>query len=236
MLWRLFLPGLLLVASSCLFSGFWRYVVMYAGIGLDMALPLFFSRRLGKAPVHLGHLTERFALFVLITFGEALVSITNVLAGHTTDVQVLVLSLAGFAVICLLWGSYFHAFEAVIDRQKKTNGQLLIYGHFFILISVMLLAGAIEVLAEEHLPSHFSEGLLFGAVLMFTAARNAVFYYHRKTGRAFTWGRTTLMMAGLLLAWGLSRLAGFSALTNLLMVAGVAAAGLLAQASESRET
>lgn len=236
LLWRLFLPGLLLVATSCLFSDVWRYVVMYAGIGLDMMLPLFFSRHLGKAPVHLGHLTERFALFVLITFGEALVSITNVLAGHTTDDRVLILALAGFAVICLLWGSYFQAYEAVIDRQKKTNGQLLLYGHFFILISVMLLAGAIEVLAEDHLPSHFSEGLLFGAVFLFTAAWNAVFYHHRKTGRAFSLRRAALMMTGLLLAWVFSRLVGFSALTNLLMVAGVVAGGLLAQAAEGRES
>lgn len=99
----------------------------------------------------------------------------------------------------------------------------------------MLLAGAIEVLAEDHLLSHFSEGLLFGAVLLFTAAWNAVFYYHRKTGRAFSRGRAALMMAGLLLAWVLSRLVGFSALANLLMVAVVAAGGLLAQTLEGRK-
>ncbi|UQZ91051.1 low temperature requirement protein A [Deltaproteobacteria bacterium Smac51] len=185
LLGALFIPGVLIPLSSLLFVGTWHYVIMYAGIAADMVLPLLFGAQLGQAPVNLGHLAERFGLFVLITFGESLVSINTILIGHTADLYTLAFAAAGFSVIGLMWASYFYYYENVVDHHKKTNGQILIYGHFLILVSIMALAGDIELLSEGGLPKIMLLSFLYGPVALFYCVENLVFYFHKKDAAKF---------------------------------------------------
>jgi len=198
---RLFLPGVLLPLASPLFPGVWHYVAMYAGMAADMALPLFYGRTLARAPVNMAHLAERFGLFVLITFGEALVSIANILVGHTADVQTVIFALMGFGLISILWSSYFYAYENVIDHHLKTNGQFLLYGHFIVLVAVMMLAGGIELIHEGHLPKPVLLALLYGPVMVFLAVANIVFFHHRKRNEPSHMMETALVLVGLGLAF-----------------------------------
>ncbi len=219
LLGSLFIPGLLIPLSSLFFVGRWHYVVMYSGIAADMILPLFFSRKLTKAPVNLPHLTERFGLFVLITFGESLVTITNILTGRTADPSTLAYSLLSFMIIGLMWYSYYYTYDNVVDRHKETNGQILLYGHFFILVSVMLLAGDLEMLHDGQLPESILLFFLYIPVFLFFAAKELVFYHHRLKDRQYYEVEGGLALAAFILAFGGNFFLDLSALENLALVA-----------------
>ena len=219
LLGRLFVPGLLIPFSSLFFPEQWRYTVMYGGIISDMLLPLLFRRRLLKAPVHMGHLAERFGLFVLITFGESLVSVAAVLSGHTREAAMLLFSILCFINVCLMWLLYFHAYENLVDRGTRTNGQVLLYGHFFILIAIMLLAGNIELMAAAKLPVVVLTTLLFGPMLVFFLAANLVFFRHRKRDKPYFIKEACMVCTALALLWLFSAINGLAPMVSLALAA-----------------
>ncbi|WP_239257248.1 low temperature requirement protein A [Listeria ilorinensis] len=180
LLGTIFLIGILLSLSAVFFTGVLRYSIVYMGIAIDILLPLVFTKTLQKAPVHLSHLIERFGLFVIITFGESIVAITTLLVGHTTDPYTLSFTLAAFLIIGTMWASYFYSFEHHLDPTKTTSGQVLLYGHFFIIVSVMLLAANIHLLYAGHLEKNTLLLLLYGAAAVFFLAKQVVFNYHKK--------------------------------------------------------
>lgn len=174
LLGSVFLLGVLTTATSVFFEGFARYLVMYLGIAVDIILPLFLAKTLRKVPVDFPHLAERFGLFVIITFGESIVAITTILVGHTLDLYTICYTLLGFLIICTLWASYFYSFEKIVDHHKVTHGQFLIYGHFFIIVSVMLLAVNLHLLFEGHLQRDVLLLLLFSSVAVFFISKQFV--------------------------------------------------------------
>ncbi|TYV81541.1 low temperature requirement protein A [Listeria monocytogenes] len=194
LLGSVFLLGVLTTATSVFFEGFARYLVMYLGIAVDIILPLFLAKTLRKVPVDFPHLAERFGLFVIITFGESIVAITTILAGHTLDPYTIGYTLLGFLIICTLWASYFHSFEKIVDHHKETHGQYLIYGHFFIIISVMLLAANVHLLFEGHLERNVLLLMLFGSVAVFFISKQFVFVAHKKAEVTFSFWKDALLL------------------------------------------
>lgn len=180
LLFKIFTAGILIVTSSVFFEGNWRYIVMYAGILADTLLPLFFHRALSQSPVILPHLIERFSMLLLIAMGETMVSITSILINKTTDPHTVLFAALSFLLISLIWASYFYDYEHVIDRRITTNGQVFLYGHFFLLAAVMLLAADVHLLYENVLDKTILINFLFGAVGLFLIVKHIVFYLHRK--------------------------------------------------------
>ncbi|MBC1366056.1 low temperature requirement protein A [Listeria innocua] len=189
-----FLVGVFTTATSVFFDGFIRYLVMYLGIAIDIILPLFLTKTLRKAPVDFPHLAERFGLFVIITFGESIVAITTILVGHTLDLYTISYTFLGFLIISTLFVSYFHSFEKIIDHHKETHGQYLIYGHFFIIISIMLLAANLHLLFEDHLEKNVLLLMLFGSVALFFISKQFVFITHKKMEVSFSFWKDALLL------------------------------------------
>lgn len=179
-LFRIFSISIIITASSLLLKGEWRYIIMYIGIGLDIILPLFFGKTLAHTPVNLPHLTERFGAFVIIALGESLVSVTDILADDSLALYTLVFAGLSFLLISSLFASYFYDFEHTFDRKLETNGQLLLYGHFFILVAVMVTAAVVQMLYARALPQHLLTDFLFGAAAMFFVVKHFIFYRHRQ--------------------------------------------------------
>lgn len=189
-----FLLGVFTTATSVFFDGFIRYLVMYLGIAVDIILPLFLAKTLRKVPVDFPHLAERFGLFVIITFGESIVAITTILVGHTLDLYTISYTFLGFLIISTLFVSYFHSFEKIIDHHKETHGQYLIYGHFFIIISIMLLAANLHLLFEDHLEKNVLLLMLFGSVSLFFISKQFVFITHKKVEVSFSFWKDALLL------------------------------------------
>lgn len=214
---------------SIFLTGELHYVIMYAGIFTDMLLPVFFREKLSEVPVNLSHLAERFGLFVIIAFGESLVSVTSILKDDLTDLPTLYFSITGFVIISMLWASYFYAHENVIDRYRKTNGQIMLYGHFFVLISIMILAGCLEMLYANILPVKVLLGLFYGSLILFYFSAHYIFYFHRKKEDSYYKMENFAAPVLFLLAYLANYLYAATILSNLILAAFICAIILLVQ-------
>lgn len=71
---RYFCLGIVISLLSVFFDSWIRYAVLYFGILIDIIIPLLGRKCLEKVPTNTAHLLERFGLFSIIHFGEALIS------------------------------------------------------------------------------------------------------------------------------------------------------------------
>lgn len=229
LLLRIFSLGFLISLSSLFVNENFRYLIMYLGIFIDMFLPIYFSDRLQKVPVHFPHLAERLGLFVLITFGENLVSIASLLAKNPMNWSLILFSLASFSIIALMWFSYFYDHEYKLNHEKITNGQILLYGHFVIFISIMLLAGIIELLYEDHVSRNILLSLLFGAILTFFISKYFIFYYHKKEDSSLYKKESLLLLFSVLIFYIVASMILLSFTTILFLLAAICFVEILVQ-------
>ncbi|WP_195574545.1 low temperature requirement protein A [Paenibacillus sp. 1001270B_150601_E10] len=201
LLGRLFLVGFCLSLPSLFFSGWLRYLIMYIGIAVDIALPLVKKERLKRMPVDLPHLAERFGLLVIIALGEIIVSIISILSTDTTNLKTLMFSIVAFLIVCLMWWGYYEGYEKVMSKEKRTNGQILLYGHYFIMLAIMLLAADIHLIYEGHASYMLEVNLLFGAAAMFYMAKHSVLVYHKKDEVRFGYWKSIWLLIGTLIAY-----------------------------------
>ncbi|MHC5318345.1 low temperature requirement protein A [Listeria kieliensis] len=218
LLGRLFLVGILISLSAIFFEGNSRFFIMYAGIFLDILLPLLNGKKLQKVPVHFPHLAERFGLFVIITFGETIVAITGILAEKVTDPYTLLYVFLSFVIISILWASYFHSFEHVVDQNRATNGQVFLYGHYFIIIAIMMLAANIHLLFLGHLNKSLLLLFLYGSVALFFLSKQVVFGLHKKAEIEFSIWKEIGLVGLLACFYLLNQLTSLPLITSLLSI------------------
>ena len=101
-----------MISSGSLFFDSWvRYVILYAGIAVDIILPLLGRKNLVKVPVQTHHLLERFALFTLILLGESVVSIIAVLSADQWDLKSILFAVFTSLFVIAMWWQYFDNVE-----------------------------------------------------------------------------------------------------------------------------
>jgi low temperature requirement protein LtrA len=66
------------IVVLCFYSKRIENVVLYAGIMVNIIVPVFGRKHLVKAPNNIAHLLERLALFTFILFGVSAVSTLSV--------------------------------------------------------------------------------------------------------------------------------------------------------------
>ncbi|WP_339255170.1 low temperature requirement protein A [Paenibacillus sp. FSL P2-0136] len=171
--------GLAISACSLFFDSWLRYAVLYAGIMLDIILPLTGRRILVKTPPNTHHLLERFSLFALILLGESVVSILAVLQSSRWTGPSVGFAALTFVLIIAIWWQYYDNLEKKVDMHIQTAGQTIIYGHLFIYLSLCMLAASIQLLFLDQL--HYGQmlNLLFGSVLLYFASTTLVFQVYR---------------------------------------------------------
>lgn len=160
--------GVAISLSSLLFEGNWRYVVLYAGIGFDLLVPLAGRVRLKSLPVEPHHLPERFALLAIIVLGESIVNLSFSLEVATWTFGQLVAGGMGFVMIAALWWVYFDIIEGVVMGKNLGAGHPIIYGHLFVYAGMSILANVIGlgIHPEISLGDHrLLAGLALGCVL-----------------------------------------------------------------------
>lgn len=173
------LVGVLISATSFLFGDNSRYVVLYTGIAVDMLVPIIGRRRLRMSPVNASHLFERFGLLTLILLGESIVSILAVLEPQDLDWLSLSFSSAAFIWVIAVWWQYFDNLDHRIDHSIQTTGQLLIYGHLLIWMSLSVLAAMIKLLYLNVLDPTFEALLIFAATIIYVVATTLIFHNYR---------------------------------------------------------
>ncbi|VAV91356.1 Low temperature requirement protein A [hydrothermal vent metagenome] len=124
--------GALISLSSLLFDGVLRYVILYAGIGFDMLMPLLAKKRLRTVPVHAHHLPERFGLLTIILLGESILSLANSFDILSWSLFSILMAASGFVMACGLWVIYFDKLDKQITGKELGHGHRIIYSHLLI--------------------------------------------------------------------------------------------------------
>lgn len=171
--------GLSISCFSLLFDSWVRYAVLYAGIAVDIMLPLIGRRHLIKTPTNTPHLLERFSLFTLILLGESVISILAVLQVNYWTWKSVLFALLTFVVIIAIWWQYFDNLEKKVNKSIQNAGQIIIYGHLFIYISLCMLAASIQQLFLAKLNYSFLLGFTFATILLYFSSTSLVFHIYR---------------------------------------------------------
>jgi low temperature requirement protein LtrA len=189
--------GIVVSCFSVFFDSWIRYAILYAGIAVDILVPLIGRKQLVKTPIHTAHLLERFALFTLILLGESVISMLSVLqADELTGSSILFAALA-FVLVIGIWWQYFENVEKRVDKTKRTAGQTIIYGHLFIYFSLSMIAASIQLLFLDQLNYLFMLGFTFASVLLYFWSVMFVLYRYRFKHLKPTF-KAMLLLTGLL--------------------------------------
>ncbi|WP_397539806.1 low temperature requirement protein A [Rummeliibacillus pycnus] len=171
--------GIIISLLSIFFDSWIRYAVLYAGIAVDIIVPIYGRKYLVKAPTNIAHLLERFALLTLILFGESVVSTLSVLQPQKGDWESISFSIVSFILIISMWWQYFDNVEKKVNKSIQTAGQTIIYGHLFILISLSMIAASIKLLYLHEAYYSFMLYFVFSSVLLYFISTTIVFHQYR---------------------------------------------------------
>ncbi len=171
--------GILISLSSLLFGGILRYGILYAGIGIDMILPLIGRRFLKQAPIHTHHLPERFGLLSIILLGESVLSLTSSFDGLAWTPLSITLAAGSFAMACGLWWLYFNNMDRHIIGKRLGTGQSIIYSHLFIYMGLGGVAAMIRFAIVPDLTlTEYKILSAFGTLTLILALQYLHLLYH----------------------------------------------------------
>jgi low temperature requirement protein LtrA len=171
--------GIIISSLSIFFDSWIRYAVLYAGIIVDIIVPIFGRKYLVKAPTNTAHLLERFASLTLILFGESVVSTLFVLQPQNGDWHTIAFSLISFILIISIWWQYFDHVEKKVNKSIQSAGQTILYGHLFILMSLSMIAASIKLMFLHEVHYSFIVYFVFSSVLLYLTATSIVFHQYR---------------------------------------------------------
>lgn len=195
--------GLVISALSLFFDSWIRYAVLYAGIMVDILLPLLGRKYLVKSPINTHHLLERFSLFTLILLGESVISILTVLQSSDWTWRSILFASITFLLIIAMWWQYFENVEKKVNKDLETAGQTIIYGHLFIYLSLCMMAASIQLLFLEQLNYGFMISFIFGSVLLYFFSTSLVFHKYRHAHQRLKIGHLAVFLGLLAVFLGL---------------------------------
>ncbi|WP_379133804.1 low temperature requirement protein A [Paenibacillus sp. sgz500958] len=211
--------GLGISSFSLFFDSWIRYAVLFAGIVVDIAFPLLGRRHLGRTSINTYHLIERFALFTLILLGEIIISILGVLQSGPWTWEALIFAVFTFLLAIGIWWQYFDNVEKKVNKSLQTRGQLIIYGHLIIFMSLSMIAASIRLLFLEQPDYSFIINFMFGSVFLYFLSTTLVFHKYRPHDERLGIYHLALLMG---------TLGGLYVLSLLMVVPGYALMGGLA--------
>jgi low temperature requirement protein LtrA len=118
----------------------------------DLSVPLW-AERTGHTAWHPHHIAERYGLFTIIVLGEsvlaATVGVQDALDGGGLSADLIVIALAGLALLFVLWWLYFS--EPAGDGLARRRNLSFVwgYGHYLIFASLAALGAGLEVAVES---------------------------------------------------------------------------------------
>ncbi|AQY50842.1 low temperature requirement protein A [Listeria weihenstephanensis FSL R9-0317] len=202
---KYFWIGIIVSSLSLFLDSEWRYIVLYLGIALDIIVPLIGRKKLRQVPINTEHLLERFGLFTIILLGESIVSVISVLSTEVMDLSLIFYAACAIVLVLLIWWQYFDNLEKKLDKELQTAGQLIIYGHLFIFLSLSTMAAGIKMLVLPDVSYHFVLFFLFSSVLVYVLAFSATFHLYRVIGERLAWVHLAfflgLLIVLFLVAW-----------------------------------
>ena len=113
-------------------------------------LMTFWTRSSGAAiQIDFMHLSERAMLYVVFTFGEMVIAVSEYFTGDGTwNWNLIYFSLMGFLIVVGLFLSYGYVYDRMIDREGRYSGMSYMMLHIFILFFLNIITVSLEFMRE----------------------------------------------------------------------------------------
>ena len=119
-------------------------------VGIELAGPLLAEKLHGGSPWHGHHIAERYGLLVIIALGEGLLGTNAALAALIEDgwtVDIVVLGLAGTALVFGVWWTYFVVPSGPLLRVHRERSFGWGYGHIPLFGAVVAIGAGLHAAA-----------------------------------------------------------------------------------------
>jgi low temperature requirement protein LtrA len=209
-----------------------RYWLWGAGVALEFAATPIAGKISGTdAPLHLEHLPERFALFVILVLGESVAAVVAGLQGADWHQLSVAIAVPAFVIAVTLWWTYFDLSGAAAKRRLQVEGgHSRVSVHDRYLFAHLPLAGGLVAVAVglEHAITEAKDGMtttgttwtLAGGLVLYLAATWALQALADRPRNGLLWPGSAIV-AVLMIA------ALTSGLTMLLLLAAILVAGVI---------
>lgn len=155
-----------------------RYFVWALAVILELITPFFNVKNVAALPFDQSHIPERFGLFTIIVLGEAVVATANGAAQMVWNLQTIAVAAVGFAMAAAIW---WINFDFVEDSAIKSNAIVprfvYLYGHFFIVASIVAVGIGVEHSIKEANDAHLhfpTLALLGGGIAVYLITITAI--------------------------------------------------------------
>lgn len=175
-----FFIGAVISLGSTFFDSWVRYFILYLGIAIDMLIPLIGRKHIKKVAINTPHLVERFGLLTIILFGEFIVSIIAVVDVGDQLYKSLFILVLSFIVVLSMWWQYFDNLDKKIDQGSRTSGQIIVYGHLFIYMSMSVIASVIQLGFLYEIDKNILVTITFVAAFIYFIGTTVVFHKYRR--------------------------------------------------------
>jgi len=211
-----------------------RYWLWGVGVLADVVWPTTAARLRNAVPLHLEHLPDRFALFVILVLGESVAAVVSGVHGGGWRPSVVVTATLAFVAAAALWWIYFDLSGGAAKRRlADEEGQVskhgvhdfYLYVHLPLAISLAAVAVGLEHAVQHGADLHLAPetrwvlGIATGGYLLSAAIMQA--QLSRQVRAALLWPGAGVPLA-LLIA-----LLDFSPAVTMGTLAAVLAAGVL---------
>ena len=201
--------GALLWAVSLAVPHSVGFVLWGAAVLVEAVVPLLATRSSADVPLHVEHLPERFALFVILVLGESVAGIAHGLHDAGWSGPALPVAALAFVLTAALWWNYFDLAGARAKRLLDEVGEtpsdhshdVYVFGQLPLTLALATIGAAIELAVVESAAGEVPTGtrlLLAGgvAVYLLSVALTDV-GMSRGARRGWWWPVAAAVVAGL---------------------------------------
>ena len=176
---------------STIVSLFWSSeIAVYIDLLAILAgafLPFIIKGKFDKKIINFPHLMERFELLTIVSFGDAIVTIT----GFFDVSKFTLLPSAVFILVLSLFSCYVMQIHMLIDHNKEHRALRLMFTHYFIVIAINMLTISFKFLIVNNSDHLFIALHTFAALIMFFVSIYLNSKYHKE---GIVWGRKDIIL------------------------------------------
>ena len=142
-------------------TGLW---IVLLGAAMGILLPFVITKKhLDVERTNFPHLVERMGLIVIITFGEMIINIVSLF-----DINLFgIIPILVFSFAVILFTTYVIQMDKMLEHKQFNQGLVLIYSHFWIVISLGIITVSLGFLNEEHVNKNFHLLFILSGLVIF---------------------------------------------------------------------
>ena len=138
--------GILCFVLSMFVPAPWTYVLWGLGIGAEVIVHMLFGTQglEGRFPFNLAHLSERYALFIIIVLGDSFIKAIGRTAEEGVGPGTYVFGAFGVLMTVSLWWIYFDDVAEAALKQGYDSLTSWVYAHFPLSVAIVGFGVAVE--------------------------------------------------------------------------------------------